>query len=62
MESKKIDWLGRTVAHEGITIGIVTQIRPNVANGRRYAFVQPHNQEHGECRIPVDELTLADAA
>lgn len=60
MENKEIDWIGSEVAHEGKPIGIVTQIRPNMGNGRRYAFVQPHNPEHGEHRVPVDELTLVE--
>ncbi|WP_025918477.1 hypothetical protein [Herminiimonas sp. CN] len=60
MEKQKIDWLGREVTHQGKNIGIVTQIRPNVANGRRYAFVQPHDPEFGERRVPVDELTLVE--
>lgn len=56
-----IDWIGSEVKHDGENIGIVTQIRPNMNNGRRYAFVQPYDPEHGERRLPVDELTLAAA-
>lgn len=59
--SATIDWIGSEVKHDGENIGIVTQIRPNMSNGRRYAFVQPHDPEHAECRVPVDELTLAAA-
>lgn len=55
------DWLQREVKHQGENIGIVTEIRPNMNNGRRYAFVQPHDPEHGERRLPVDELTLVEA-
>lgn len=60
METKAIDWLGSEVKHNGENIGIVTQIRPNMRNGRRYAFVQPHDPEHVERRLPIDELTLVE--
>jgi|GEM_PF-5809201 len=61
MDDKAIDWLGREVMHNRENIGIVTEIRPNMTNGRRYAFVQPHDPEFGERRVPVDELTLVPA-
>lgn len=60
MNEQVIDWLGREVKHNGENIGIVTQIRPNMQNGRRYAFVQPHDPEHVERRLPIDELTLVE--
>lgn len=61
MDQQAIDWLGCEVLHDGENVGIVTQLRPNMTNGRRYAFVQPHDPEHGERRLPVDELTLVQA-
>lgn len=59
--SSQMNWLQREVKHDGENIGIVTEIRPNMSNGRRYAFVQSHDPEHGERRVPVDELTLVEA-
>lgn len=61
MATNTTKWLQREVKHHGENIGIVTEIRSNMSNGRRYAFVQPHDPEHGERRVPLDELTLAGA-
>lgn len=61
MGANTTDWLRREVKHDGENIGIVTEIRPNMSNGRRYAFVQPHDPEHGERRVPLDELTRVGA-
>lgn len=57
-KNEAVDLLGQEVMHEGQNIGIVTQIRPNVTNGQRYAFVQPHLVGMNERRVPLDELTL----
>lgn len=62
MKTNITDWLHREVTHDGENIGIVTEIRSNMTNGRRYAFVQPHDPAHGERRLPIDELTLWEAA
>jgi hypothetical protein len=56
--SQQPELLGEVVKHEGQIIGTVTEIRPNIANGRRYAFVKPHQDGMPERRIPADELTL----
>ncbi|NDP60082.1 MAG: hypothetical protein GZ090_12090 [Oxalobacteraceae bacterium] len=62
METNASNWLQREVKHDGENIGIVTEIRPNMNNGRRYAVKQPHDPEHAERRVPVDELTLVAPA
>lgn len=50
--------LDKAVTHRGERIGTVVEIRHNIPNGRRYAFVRPDNLEESERRIPLDELTL----
>lgn len=51
--------LGQQVTYNGERIGIVVQVRHNMENGRRYAFVQPMAPEDPERRIPLDELRLS---
>jgi hypothetical protein len=50
--------IGSPVAHAGESIGKITDLRRNIANGRLYALVKPHEPSHHERRIPLDELTL----
>lgn len=50
--------VGTLVRHQGRYIGKVNEIRHNIPNGRRYAFVQPTDPEIPERRLPVDELTI----
>lgn len=50
--------LDQLVQHVGEKIGRVVEIRHNVANGRRYAFVRPDDLSEPERRLPLDELRL----
>lgn len=56
--SDPADVIGKEVIHNGDRIGVVMRIKPNIDNGRRYAFVQPHDRAQLERRIPLDELDL----
>jgi hypothetical protein len=50
--------MDRMVTHQGEKIGMVVDVRHNIPNGRRYAFVQPIDPTETERRVPLDELRL----
>lgn len=50
--------LDQQVTHQGERIGIVVEVRHNIPNGRRYAFVQSAEPGEPERRVPLDELKL----
>lgn len=52
------DIIGQQVSHRGERVGMVTEIRPNMQNGRRYAFVQSYYPGDDERRLPLDELEI----
>ncbi len=56
--SNPAEAIGREVMHQGARIGLVTEVKPNMENGRLYAFIQPHDVTADERRIPLDELDL----
>jgi hypothetical protein len=52
------DIIGKEVLHNGYNIGVVADVKPNMENGRRYAFIKPHDVADDVYRIPLDELDL----